>query len=390
MTVNIVKSPRYDVKVLEQQISEAIRDLGISLKEKKTVVLKPNIVISAKPGSAIITHPAVAEALVNVLKTNGVENIIIAEGPGLGADEASFFRVSGYADLAARKNIRLVNLNHAERTELKWKFGSLNIPNIVLEADLYINLPKMKTHGQTAVTLGLKNQKGVLSLADKKRFHKLGLHEPLVELAKVVTPDLTIVDAIEAMEGEGPLNGKKKQVGALVIGTNSLETDIVCCGIMGIDYKKVDHLVYGIQEKIGPEVPDVTGAGIQAVSTKFQEANKLYGKLLNVYSWRNPHACSMCIESFSIAVKYSIWHPRYWFTFLPKFTYYAVFRQLNIVQGKHTGIPDAKGEVICLGDCTKELAKQHNLKHIAGCPPDFRTILEVFRPAGSGKKKDRK
>jgi uncharacterized protein (DUF362 family) len=388
MTVKIVKSPQYNVKSLEEQISKAICDLGISLKEKKTAVLKPNIVISAKPGSAIITHPAVVEALVNVLEKNGVENIIIAEGPGLGADETSFFKVSGYADLAARKKIRLINLNQSERTGLKWKYGSIYIPNLVLEADLYINLPKMKTHGQTVVTLGLKNQKGVLSSADKKKFHKLGLHEPLVELAKVVTPDLVIVDAIEAMEGEGPLNGKKKRVGALVIGTNSLETDIVCCGIMGIDYKTVDHLMYGIQEKIGPEVPELIGEKIKDVSTKFKEANKLYGKLLNVYSWRNPHACSMCIESFSIAVKYSIWHPRYWFTFLPKFTYYAVFRQLHIVQGKNTLIPDVKGEVICLGDCTRELAKKNNLKHIGGCPPDFRTILEVFSPAKSKKKKD--
>jgi len=388
MTVKIVHAPHYDVKRLEDQISGAIRDVGVSLQGKKTAVLKPNIVISAKPGSAIITHPAIVEALVNVLEKNGVENIIIAEGPGLGADEESFFRVSGYAGLAARKNIRLVNLNHAERTRLTWKYGMINIPNLVLEADLYINLPKMKTHGQTVVTLALKNQKGVLALADKKRFHKLGLHEPLVELEKVVRPDLVIIDGIEAMEGEGPLNGKKKKAGVLVVGTNCLETDIVSCGIMGIDYKTVDHLMYGITEKIGPEVPDLVGEKISDFSTKFLEANRQYGRLLNVYSWRNPHACSMCIESFTIAVKYAIWHPRYWFTFLPRFTYYAVFRQLNIVQGKHTGIPDAKGEVICLGDCTRELAEKNNLKHISGCPPDYRTILEVFSQQKTRQKKD--
>ena len=55
-----------------------------------------------------------------------------------------------------------------------------------------------------------------------------------MELAKVVKPDLIVVDAVEAMEGEGPLRGKKKEVGALVIGTNILEVDIACCEIMGI------------------------------------------------------------------------------------------------------------------------------------------------------------
>ena len=366
MTVKIVRSSHYDVKSLEGQISEAIRDMGISLQGKKTAVLKPNIVISAKPGSAIITHPAIAEALVNVLEKNGVETIIIAEGPGLGADEESFFRVSGYADLAARKKIRLVNLNSAERTPQTWKYGTITIPNLVLEADLYINLPKMKTHGQTVVTLALKNQKGVLSPADKKKFHKLGLHEPLVELAKVVRPDLVIIDGIEAMEGEGPLNGKKKNVGVFVVGTNCLETDIVSCGIMGIDYKTVDHLMYGIREKIGPEVPGLVGEKISDTSTKFQEANKQYGKLLNIYSWRNPYACSMCIESFTIAVKYAIRHPRYWITFLPKFTYYAVFRAAEHRPGKTYRDPGGKGRSDLPGGLYRELAEKNNLNHITG------------------------
>lgn len=387
MTVNITRSPRYDVPLLVEQIEKAISSLGISLEGKKMVVLKPNIVISTKPASAVITHPAVTEAVICVLRKHGVENIIIGEGPGLGADEETFFAVSGYADLAERQNVRLVNLNHEKRTGLTWRYGTIRIPDIVLAADLFINLPKMKTHGQTTVTLGLKNQKGVLSLADKKKFHQLGLHEPLVELARVVTPQLIIVDAIEAMEGEGPLNGKKKHVGALVIGTNILETDLACCEVMGIDYRAVDHLKYGIQEKIGPDAPNLTGADIAEVRTVFRQANPQYGKLLNVYSWRNPYACSMCIESFAIAVKYSIWHPRYWFTFLPMFTWCALYKRLNIVQGKHTPIPDVPGEVICLGDCTKDLARHHNLRHIAGCPPDYRTILEVFRPVRADKKK---
>jgi hypothetical protein len=63
---------------------------------------------------------------------------------------------------------------------------------------------------------------------------------------------------------------------------------------------------------------------------------------------------------------------------LPKFAYCAIFKQLNIIQGKHTEIPAVKGEVICLGDCTKEIAKSNNLRHIDGCPPDFKNILETF------------
>ncbi|MCZ7355371.1 MAG: DUF362 domain-containing protein [Candidatus Methanoperedens sp.] len=378
MTVKVVKAKNYDVKSLEHLIRDAIKDLGLNLNSKNTALLKPNIVIPAKPGSAIITHPAVVEALINVLKEIGFKDIIIGEGPGVGADELKAFELSGYRKLAEKKNVKLINLNKAERIEIKWKYGTVKLPKLVLESDLYINMPKMKTHGQTAVTLSMKNQKGLLSRTDKQKFHKLGLHEPLVELAKVVQPHLIIVDAIEGMEGEGPLNGRKKKAGVLVIGTNQAETDMVCCGIMGIDYKNVKHIAQGIRQNIGQEAPDLIGIDIQEVRTNFKQANEKYGKFLNVYSWRNPYACSMCIDSFSLAVKSSIWSPKCWFSFLPKFTYYALLRHLYIIQGKHAEIPDVKGKVICLGDCTKEIADKNHLVHIEGCPPDSRNIFEAL------------
>jgi uncharacterized protein (DUF362 family) len=376
MTVKIIKSQKYDIKILEHQINEAFNDLGLDLSNKTSALLKPNIVIPAKPGSAIITHPAVVEAMINVLEKKGIKNIIIGEGPGVGADETKAFELSGYNKLAAKKNVKLINLNKAERVEIQWKYGTVRLPKLVFESDLYINMPKMKTHGQTAVTLAMKNQKGLLSRSDKQKFHKLGLHEPLVELAKVVKPHLIVVDAIEAMEGEGPLNGKKKKVGVLVIGTNQVETDMVCCSIMGIDHKKVEHIAEGVKQNIGHETPDLVGDDIEEVKTNFKQANEKYGKFLNVYSWRNPYACSMCIDSFSLAVKSSIWIPKYWFTFLPRFAYYAILKHLYIIQGKHAEIPDVKGKVICLGDCTRDIAERKDLTHIKGCPPDCRTILE--------------
>lgn len=386
MTVKIIRSQKYDVKLLEQQISEAFSDMGLDLNNKTSAILKPNIVIPAKPGSAIITHPAVVEAVINVLEKNGIKNIVIGEGPGVGQDEMKAFEVSGYNKLALKKNIKLINLNKAERVDLKWKYGTIGIPKIVLESELYIDMPKMKTHGQTVVTLGMKNQKGILSRDDKQKFHKLGLHEPLVELAKIIKPHLIIVDAIEGMEGEGPLNGNKKKVGALVIGTNLVETDAVCCNIMGIDYEKVEHINEGIKQHIGPELPDPIGFSKKEFVVDFKQANQKYGKFLNVYSWRNPYACSMCIDSFSMAVKSSIWKPKYWFIFLPKFTYYAIIKHLYVIQGKHAEIPDVKGKVICLGHCTKEIAEKNNLKHIEGCPPDSSTILELFHNTRSKSK----
>ena len=383
MPVKIVKAEKYDVKSLEYLIGDTIEELRLNLrnnKNKKTAILKPNIVIPAKPKTAIITHPSVVEAVVNVLEEKGFEDIIIGEGPGLGVEGDSIFELSGYKRLNKKKGVRFLNLNKVGRVKLNWKYGTLKVPKILIDADLYVNLPKMKTHAQTVVTLAMKNQKGILSNADKKRFHMLGLHEPIVELAKVVKPDLIVVDAVEAMEGEGPLRGKKKVVGALVIGTNILEVDIACCEIMGIDigHGEVEHIKIGIRENIGSEKPNLLGVDIEDVKTSFKRANEKYGKILNVYSWRNPYACSMCIDSFSLAVKSSLWNPKYWLTFIPKFVYLAMFKRIDIIQGVHAEIPDEHGKIICLGDCTKEIANENNLIHVRGCPPNSKDILEAL------------
>jgi uncharacterized protein (DUF362 family) len=376
MAVKIVKAEKYDVKLLQHLIRDAIEELGLNLQGRKTAILKPNIVIPAKPKSAIITHPAIVEATVGVLKEKGFEDIVIGEGAGLGADEDEIFDATGYTKLE-REGVRLVNLNKAERVEITWKYGRLKIPKIVADADLYVNIPKMKTHGQTVVTLSLKNQKGILSNADKMKFHKLGLHEPLVELAKVVKPDLVIVDAVEAMEGEGPLRGKKKRVGALVIGTNLLEVDMACCGIMGIKPEEVEHLKIGVREDIGPEKPDLLD-GSEDIKTSFKRANDKYGNILNVYSWRNPYACSMCIDSFTLAVKSALRNPKYWLTFIPKFAYLATFKRIDIIQGYHAEIPAKRGRIICLGDCTKKIAEESGFVYVKGCPPNSEEIIEAL------------
>ncbi len=378
MPVKIAKAEKYDVKLLTPLIRDAIEALGLNLRGK-TAILKPNIVIPAKPKSAIITHPAVVDAMINVLKEIGFEDIVIGEGAGLGADESSVFETSGYKKLD-KKGVRLVNLNKAERVEIKWKYDTLKIPKIIADADLYVNLPKMKTHGQTTVTLSMKNQKGLLSNADKMKFHKWGLQEPLVELAKVVKPDLIVVDAVEAMEGEGPLRGKSKNVGALVVGTNLVEVDMACCEIMGINHNEVEHIKIGTRENICPEKPDLPG-DIGDVKTSFKRANENYGHILNVYSWRNPYACSMCIDSFSLAVKSAVRNPKYWLTFIPKFAYLALFKRIDIIQGFHAKIPDEHGRIICLGDCTKKIAEESGFVYVKGCPPKSEDILEALKKA---------
>jgi uncharacterized protein (DUF362 family) len=348
----------------------------VDLSGKRTAFIKPNLVIAAKPGTAVVTHPVVVEALVNVLRERGFTSISIGDGPGVGLDVEKVFRVTGYTKLAERLGVDLVNLNTTERRKREWKYGEIGIPAIVEDTDFYVNVPKLKTHGYTRVTLAIKNHKGLLSEADKKRDHQLGLHDPLAQQATIRPPDLIVLDGITGVEGDGPLNGKVVKSRVFAVGTNMLEVDSVAARLMGFDPVKIEHLRLAHELGVGDMDPEVKGA---APSRKFEPANESFGRVANIYSWRDPTACSMCIDSFSGAAHLAVRKPKYWFTLVPKLAYWGVFRKLHIIQGKAARLPGEPGRVVCLGECTRGLAEREGLTHISGCPPTPEEVAETLR-----------
>ena len=379
MSVYVDKVGSYDVGKLEASVRDAFSELSLKLPDNPKVVLKPNIVGVFTAESAAVTHPALVEAVINVLREKNVDDITVAEGPGVGQDVDTAFKVSGYIELCERLEVPLVDLNTVERVEVEWAFGKINLPKIILDADYYINVAKMKTHGQTKVTLAMKNQKGLLLPEDKKKFHmQWGLHKPIAELAKIISPDLNIVDGVVGMGGEGPLRGEKMKSGLLVYGRNIVEVDAASVLLMGFNPDEVEHIKIGREEGIGHLSPKVIGASIKDVKVDYKPANQEYGHVLKIYSWRNPYACSMCIQSFSDAIMLAVKNPKYWTTKIPKLAYYALWMKLHLIQGKNACLPEMNGKVICFGNCTKKLAQKHGLGWIKGCPPKPEDILDAL------------
>jgi uncharacterized protein (DUF362 family) len=376
VAVHLSEVAGYSVPAIERAIRDALAALGIDLSGRRTAVVKPNIVTAARPKSGVVTHPAVVEAVVNVLRESGVTEISIADGPGVGLDAERVFRVSGYSALAERLGVALIDFNRVERRDRVWKYGTLGVPALLEDADLYVNVPKLKTHGYTTLTLSIKNHKGMLSEADKKLDHQLGLHEPLVEQAKLRPPDIIVLDGIVGVEGDGPLNGKSVRSRILAVGTNMLEVDAAAARLTGFDPRRIKHLAIAESEGLGSLDPELLGS---APARAFVPANEQYGRVMNIYSWRDCTACSMCIDSFSAGVKLAAARPRYWFTLVPKLAYWGVLGRLHIIQGREARLPDASGRVVCLGRCTKELAKREGLLHLPGCPPSAADVAEVLR-----------
>jgi uncharacterized protein (DUF362 family) len=137
----------------------------------------------------------------------------------------------------------------------------------VIEADYVINIPVLKTHRGTLISGCLKNIGiGCAVREEKKRIHRLGLDRGIVDVYSLVKPGFHIVDAIVALEGDGPNfpPGKPKPVNLVIAGKDGVAVDVICCKIMGIDPERVEHLRLAYQKGLGKmELDEIEIAGLK-------------------------------------------------------------------------------------------------------------------------------
>ncbi len=394
MAIFLARASKYNSSLLSGLIKQGIKKLGLDLKGKKSALLKPNIVNIARPNSAKITHPIVVEAVIDVLRNMGIDDITVGDGPAVDADDGKVFEVSGYLRLAQRKNVRLLNFNGTESVEIKIitenrkrafgdetgvEHGIISVPRLLMDADLYINIPKLKTHVNTGISISMKNQIGLLSRDEKMQFHLTGLHEPIARLSHTIRPDMIIVDGITGLEGEAPIHGEKKEAGILAMGTDMLEVDLICCQLMCIDPSAVKHIHFLLPgDKKVPQIENL-GEKMEELKTKFQQPNHRYGRVLNIYSWRNPRSCPLCSIAFNRAIEMAKRNPKYWFSFFPKFMFQALFKRIDLVKGPLPEMPRDKNFVICFGDCAQEVSEGEGLPFVRGCPPGSEDLLDGIK-----------
>ncbi len=393
----------YDLDRIEGIIERAVKELNIDLSGAKTAVIKPNLVQAMAPDSGIVTHPVVIEAIINILRDYGVRQITIAEAPALGIPASRSFAAAKYIELAQTKRVQLVDLMECSRTHVHAGYGyenvpnvfedsdlahyfsgHLSIPNLILESDLYINVPKLKTHNRTTVTLAMKNQWGLLSFRDRQSYHRIGLHEPIAQIARAVKPNMTIVDGVVGLEGNGPILGEPVAVGAMLVGKSMVETDIVGSALMGQDPREVIHINKAVDLGLGDWDVDVRGERVEDLAVKFDPAPQDVKRNYNFYLWRNHRACHLDDDAFVRAAKLARRHPRYWMFFV-KLWYYTFFRRIDVVRGRGMQTPEFKRgqKIIISGDCAREVLDNFedipkNVIHIPGCPPKPEDIIKAI------------
>jgi uncharacterized protein (DUF362 family)/Pyruvate/2-oxoacid:ferredoxin oxidoreductase delta subunit len=234
-------------------------DLGgwfAGLRGKK-VFIKPNMLGLFPPESHTATHPSLVSALVALMRSAGAE-VTVGDNSGVGGYGINE-RAARHTGIAAASDGAYVNV---ARDTVQVKLDSRFLQTIVvsramLEADVLVSVPKMKTHGLTVVTGAVKNMFGLVAGAGKGGAHAAapGLADfgtLLAEIHSLRPPDLTIMDAVMTMEGNGPSAGTLKPLGRLIASPNAVAADAIMCEIMGYPPGRVHHLAAANRLGLGP------------------------------------------------------------------------------------------------------------------------------------------
>ena len=260
---------------------------GLRLKGGEHVVVKPNICNAKNPDGMVITDFRIIEAVIGLVREHS-GSVVVVESDNISDTADNRARKSGLLDLLDGLGVEFLNLSGDKHEVHEVAGRKLRLPRTVLDADYFVNLPKIKTEGHVKVTLSIKNLFGVPQRRKKSSLHsKLG--EILPYLAKVIRSDLIVVDGIVAMEGNGPLIGTPRELGVVVAGVNPASVDAVCSCMMGFDPREIGYLdaanAMGLGE-IDIDGIEVVGDGWERFACEFERPYSLKASLKSLRSIR--------------------------------------------------------------------------------------------------------
>jgi uncharacterized protein (DUF362 family) len=355
----------------------------------KKVIIKPNFgawnpILPKTANEMVVTSKNVLMATITLLQELGASSITIAESAFIGNDMDKIYKDMGLVKELAQKNVQLVNIAKDTFQKVELFDGiSIEISDTVLKAECLINMPLMKTHGITTVTLGLKNLKGALSDKSKRTFHREGLTQTIAHLGSIIKPTINIVDGLIGLEGFGPVQtGTPINVGVIIVSDNLVATDAVAASVMGFNPAEISHLKLAAElENIDFNSIEVIGASINSVKKPFKpcpmgaavyaHASELIGFPTDAVTGNyTDHWCSMCMMNFMGTV----WALRDDAGTNPKQKLFVVSDQADLPK-------DYEGQLVLFGNCqARNRAKVGNDNYIfiEGCPPSQMKVYTTF------------
>jgi len=276
--VSIVRAGKYDVDEIRDAVRRGIELIGGLegiVKPGDRVFVKINHLPPASPPErGIVTHPIFVEGVLELLKEAGADITVgddIESGPG------DRFSISGFRQMCQRAGVRLVNLREGGFVATEGNGRLLDpvyVSRIAVEADVIVNLPKLKTHSLTIFTGGIKNMYGTIPASLRQRYHRDFINVDdfnlmLTDVFAAIRPQLTIMDGIVAMEGAGPANGNLRQTNIILASQDAVALDTVATSIIGLNPQDIDTIRYCDERGLGVgklEAIEVTGESIRSVT----------------------------------------------------------------------------------------------------------------------------
>lgn len=383
--VAIVKGPEQPgEKQIDTTVRKAIELAGgltDIVSPGDTVLIKPNLVWASPPETGTTTDPRICKTIANMVRELGAKPII-AESSIIASDTEEVIKVAGYGKLREegyqvidlkKKGIEMVKVPIPKGKVLK----EVSLPKIVLDADVIISVPKMKTHDSAKVTLSLKNMKGVLPDTYKRKLHHVfGVFQGVADLCTLVKPAFAVVDGIIGMEGLGPADGEPVAMGLIIAGKDLVAVDTVTSAVMGFEKEEYGCIDAAAKAGLGTadlsEI-DVVGEPISKVQRRFKRVEEAMAEMPFPAGFQlimDERTCSGCrniVTEVLMAVKDA--------NQLDRAAGWAV------IAGKLEKLPDVdRGKLLLVGVCTAKFRNEGIF--IEGCPPNNRDVVRGMSGMG--------
>ncbi len=281
--VSIERCPSYQLDEVSAAIQNSLTPFGgmeSFVKKGNRVLLKPNLLYGKPPERAVTTHPAVLEALASMVLDCGAK-VVIGDSPPL-ASANKVAHACGVEEFAVKMGIPIVDFRSPtsetrRKQQLTVGISTPYLEKTLQEFDIIINVPKFKAHCQMVFTGAVKNLYGCVPKRRKAYWH-FRLQRSADEFAAMllavmekVSPELTVIDAVTAMEGQGPNHGTPTEVGLVIAGTNPVAMDRVVAEIVDVNVQ--DHFVLRTAQNLGFYTTDLKHIEIYGSSIEDAKPN---------------------------------------------------------------------------------------------------------------------
>ena len=398
MSKSIVSIVKYENPLESVRKAIELSNLFDDLPKNAKIFIKPNIVYWSSgphPKWGVITTSRVMEDVVTLLKEHGIDDITIGEGFGSNEAAEDAFKKLGYNDLKERFGVKLINTQNRphEKIDMGCEF-LVNFASDALKADYIISLPVLKTHSQAVVSLGIKNLKGFINIASRKKFHSAdpikNLHFNVAKLTNNIPPCLTLIDGIYTLERGPSMDGKAHKTGVLIASKDVLSADIVGAKLLDIEPSDVPHLVQAAKDRDRTtDLSDIeiVGEKIENIASHhewkfiYNEAGDLplpfYSRQFKGLKYReyDTSMCTYCsmINGLLLVLLKNAWNG-------------DTFGGIEFLTGKIMEPSPGMNKTILVGQCQYNKNKDHpninELVPIRGCPPSMEDIQNAFETCG--------